>query len=102
MIDYPYIHKCNKNINLICDHTYINKWGRSSFGRKGVTLGAGYIDPGFRGNLTLCMVNNGPEDITVTKGMRVVQMLIHAVEGKVESAYNGQYQDSHGVVESKL
>ena len=77
-------------------------WGRSSFGRKGVTLGAGYIDPGFRGNLTLCMVNNGPEDIEVTKGMRVVQMLIHAVEGKVESAYNGQYQDSRGVVQSKL
>ena len=48
------------------------------------------------------MVNNGPEDITVTKGMRVVQMLIHAVEGKVESAYNGQYQDSHGVVQSKM
>jgi dCTP deaminase len=48
------------------------------------------------------MVNNGPEDIEVTKGMRVVQMLIHTVEGKVESAYNGQYQDSRGVVESKL
>ena len=77
-------------------------WGRSSFGRKGVVLGAGYIDPGFRGNLTLCMVNNGPEDIPVTKGMRVVQMLIHPVEGKVESAYDGQYQDSHGVVKSKL
>ena len=36
--------------------------GRSSFGRKGVLLGAGYIDPGFRGNLTLCMVNMGKED----------------------------------------
>lgn len=77
-------------------------WGRSSFGRKGVVLGAGYIDPGFRGNLTLCMVNAGPEDIPVTKGMRVVQMLIHPVDGKVESAYNGNYQDSHGVVKSKI
>lgn len=77
-------------------------WGRSSFGRKGVVLGAGYIDPGFRGNLTLCMVNHGPEDISVTKGMRVVQMLIHPVEGTVESAYNGNYQDSYGVVQSKL
>ncbi|HJJ36513.1 MAG TPA: dCTP deaminase [Methanocorpusculum sp.] len=77
-------------------------WGRSSFGRKGVVLGAGYIDPGFRGNLTLCMVNHGPEDIPVTKGMRVVQMLIHPVEGKVESAYDGHYQDSHGVVKSRI
>ena len=36
--------------------------GRSSFGRKGVVLGAGYIDPGFRGNLTLCMANYGSEE----------------------------------------
>jgi len=77
-------------------------WGRSSFGRKGIVLGAGYIDPGFRGNLTLCMVNYGPEDIPVTKGMRVVQMLIHIVDGKVENAYNGNYQDSFGVVKSKI
>ena len=77
-------------------------WGRSSFGRKGVTLGAGYIDPGFRGNLTLCMVNNGPDDISVTNGMRIVQMLIHPIEGTVEAAYNGHYQDSHGKVASKL
>lgn len=77
-------------------------WGRSSFGRKGVVLGAGYIDPGFRGNLTLCLVNFGSEDIPITKGMRVVQMVIHPVEGKVESPYQGHYQDSHGAVTSKL
>jgi len=77
-------------------------WGRSSFGRKGITLGAGYIDPGFRGNLTICMVNNGPEDVAVQKGMRIVNMLIHPIEGLVESSYHGQYQDSHGVVESRL
>ena len=65
-------------------------------------LGAGYIDPGFRGNLTLCMANYGPEDIPVTKGMRVVQMLIHTVEGKVENVYDGNYQDSYGVVKSKI
>ncbi|HJJ48660.1 MAG TPA: dCTP deaminase [Methanocorpusculum sp.] len=76
--------------------------GRSSFGRKGVVLGAGYIDPGFRGNLTLCMVNGGTEDIPVKKGMRVCNMLIHPVEGTVETMYNGNYQDSHGIVQSKL
>src|SRR5271169_5221094 len=36
---------------------------RSSFGRRGVLLGAGYVDPGFRGNLTLCLTNTGKEDI---------------------------------------
>ena len=75
---------------------------RSSFGRKGVLLGAGYIDPGFRGNLTLCMVNMGPEDIPVTKGTRIVQMLIHPILGDVETAYNGNYQDSYGIVKSTI
>ena len=76
--------------------------GRSSFGRKGVLLGAGYIDPGFRGNLTLCMVNMGKEDIAVEKGTRIVQMLIHPILGEVENVYNGNYQDSYGVVKSKI
>lgn len=76
--------------------------GRSSFGRKGVLLGAGYIDPGFRGNLTLCMVNMGPADIPVAKGTRIVQMLIHPILGDVENTYSGNYQDSHGIVPSKI
>ncbi|HJJ91020.1 MAG TPA: dCTP deaminase [Methanocorpusculum sp.] len=75
---------------------------RSSFGRKGVILGAGYIDPGFRGNLTLCMVNMGSENIFVEEGTRIVQMLIHPVLGHVENAYNGNYQNSYGVVGSKI
>ncbi|MDR3102344.1 MAG: dCTP deaminase [Methanocalculaceae archaeon] len=76
--------------------------GRSSFGRKGLLLGAGYIDPGFRGNLTLCMVNMGPTDIRVEKGTRIVQMLIHPVFGDVDNIYDGNYQDSYGVVTSKI
>jgi dCTP deaminase len=75
---------------------------RSSFGRKGVLLGAGYVDPGFRGNLTLCLVNMGSVDIPVEKGTRIVQMLIHPIFGGVENTYSGNYQDSYGVVQSKI
>jgi len=32
---------------------------RSSFGRRGILLGAGFVDPGFRGTLTLCLTNMG-------------------------------------------
>jgi dCTP deaminase len=75
---------------------------RSSFGRRGILLGAGYVDPGFRGNLTLCLVNMGSVDISVEKGTRIVQMLIHPILGDVENAYNGKYQNSRGVVQSKM
>jgi dCTP deaminase len=73
---------------------------RSSFGRKGVMIAAGYVDPGFRGQLTLCLINMGAEDIPLQQNNRVVQMIIHEVKGG-NRLYEGRYQDSHGVIHSK-
>ena len=73
---------------------------RSSFGRRGMLLGAGFVDPGFRGQLTLCLTNMGMGDITVQKNDRIVQIILHEVlEGNC--GYSGRYQDSHGIVEAK-
>ena len=72
---------------------------RSSFGRQGVLLGAGYVDPGFRGQLTLCLTNMG-SDIIVRKNNRIVQMILHEVRGGGDR-YAGRYQDSIGAVEAK-
>lgn len=74
---------------------------RSSFGRKGVLIGGGYVDPGFRGNLTLCLVNMGPEDVPLPAGERCVQIIMHGVAGEA-GLYNGRYQDSEGSVESRI
>ena len=73
---------------------------RSSLGRKGVLMGAGFIDPGFRGQLTLCLTNMGAEDLSIHKSDRIVQMILHEVRAGSE-LYSGQYQDSSGVVEAK-
>ena len=73
---------------------------RSSFGRRGVLLGAGFVDPGFRGQLTLCLTNFGHDDILITKNERVVQMVFHEVR-ESSLCYSGRYQDSHGAVEAK-
>ena len=73
---------------------------RSSFGRRGVLLGAGFVDPGFRGQLTLCLTNLGNDDLFVRMNDRVVQMILHEVrEGYM--SYSGRYQDSRGAVEAK-
>jgi len=73
---------------------------RSSFGRRGVLLGAGFVDPGFRGQLTLCLTNLGSDDLIVQKNDRIVQMILHEVrEGNRN--YSGRYQDSMGAVEAK-
>jgi len=73
---------------------------RSSFGRRGVLLGGGFVDPGFRGQLTLCLSNMGREDVTIRKSERVAQMVLHEVRNP-GILYNGRYQDSLGAVEAK-
>ncbi len=73
---------------------------RSSFGRRGVLMGAGFVDPGFRGQLTLCLTNMGPEDVELHASDRIVQMILHEVRDGGER-YNGRYQDSVGIVEAK-
>jgi dCTP deaminase len=73
---------------------------RSSFGRRGVLLGAGFVDPGFRGQLTLCLSNLGQEEIMIKKNDRVAQMILHEVRNPGAS-YNGRYQDSFGAVGAK-
>ncbi len=70
---------------------------RSSLARRGILLGGGFVDPGFRGQLTLCLTNAGPEDVRLATGDRVVQMILQEVlnGGRL---YEGRYQDSRGAV----
>jgi dCTP deaminase len=73
---------------------------RSSFGRRGVLIGGGFVDPGFRGQLTLCLVTMGDADVPVAAGERVVQLILHAVKGG-DRLYEGRYQDSKGAVDAR-
>lgn len=40
---------------------------------------AGVVDPGFRGEIGVVMINLGKEDFHIEKNMRIAQMLIHKV-----------------------
>lgn len=73
---------------------------RSSFGRRGVLLGGGFVDPGFRGQLTLSLVNMGDGDVAVAAGERIVQLVLHEVTDGAHH-YAGRYQDSQGTVEAR-
>ncbi len=73
---------------------------RSSYARRGLLLSGGFVDPGFRGHLTLCLVNMGAESVSVRAGDRIVQMIFSEVSDGDE-IYNGRYQDSNGVVSAR-
>ena len=70
---------------------------RSSIGRQGVLLGGGFVDPGFRGQLTLALSNLGPEDVRLATGDRCVQIVFAEVMANSQP-YRGQYQESQGAV----
>lgn len=73
---------------------------RSSFGRRGILLGGGFVDPGFRGQLTLSLANMGEEDVAISAKERVVQMIMHQVMNS-DRLYSGRYQDSMGAVQAR-
>lgn len=72
--------------------------GRSSVGRKGVIIHktAGWIDPGFEGQVTLEMYNFSEESITFDVGSRIGQLVFFAMDTE-SSGYDGQYQQQTGI-----
>lgn len=55
--------------------------GRSSWGRLGLIVAtAVFVHPGFRGCLTLELVNEGDSPIALSPGLRVAQIALHRLE----------------------
>jgi dCTP deaminase len=63
-----------------------NVVGRSSWGRLGLIVAtAVFVHPGFRGCLTLELVNEGDSPIALSPGSRVAQLTVHRLEQPVAS-----------------
>lgn len=75
--------------------------GRSSVGRQGVIVHktAGWIDPGFSGELTLELMNLGESSVTFEKGDRIAQLVFFPLD-RHSSGYDGGYQGQEGATEA--
>jgi len=75
--------------------------GRSSWGRLGIMVHstAGFIDPGFYGNITFELKNMGKVPVPLYPGIRMGQLSFFRVKNR--KTYSGKYQKSFGVVSSK-
>ena len=71
--------------------------GRSSLGRLFVTVHqtAGWIDPSYRGHITLEIANFSHDLVTLEPGDRVAQLVFFPLDQPSEG-YEGQYQDDSG------
>lgn len=83
--------------------------GKSSFGRRFLMIHstAGFIDPGFKGNITLELVNLSRINQVLQVGMCIAQISFQQVDQPVERPYgsiglDSHYQGQSGVTPSAL
>jgi len=78
--------------------------GRSSWGRLGLIIAtATVIDPCFKGNLTLELINSGNVPIELYPGVRIAQLIFHKLDDlQDECKDEGKYQMQIGPGFSKI
>lgn len=74
--------------------------GKSTIGRMGVQIHAtaGWIDPGFNGQITLELYNSSPKPFPLVAGMAIGQLVFHELKNPCTMAYGrrGHYQGQAG------
>lgn len=81
--------------------------GRSSLGRLGLSVHqtAGYIDPGFAGQITLELSNHGPAPVRIHEGQRICQIVFSELSSPADEPYGhegSQYQSQSGATPSGM
>lgn len=77
--------------------------GRSSIGRIGLFIqNAGWVDPGFKGRITLELYNAGSLPIRLEAGKRICQLVFCKMDQKAENPYKGKYQGQKVTVGSQV
>ena len=77
--------------------------GRSSLGRMGLFIqNAGWVDPGFEGEITLELFNANRCAIELKAGRRVGQLVFAKMDCKALKPYSGKYQKQRGATGSKV
>jgi dCTP deaminase len=77
--------------------------GRSSIGRMGLFIqNAGWVDPGFKGQITLELYNANRLPIKLEAGRRICQLVFALMDAAAEYPYQGKYQGQKNTVGTKV
>lgn len=77
--------------------------GRSSIGRMGLFIqNAGWVDPGFEGQITLELYNANSLPIQLESGRKICQLVFCQMNKMAARPYAGKYQGQKGVTGSKI
>jgi dCTP deaminase len=74
--------------------------GKSSLGRRGlfIHVTAGWIDPGFIGQITLELFNCTQDEIYLTRGQKICQLAFFELDKPALRPYQGKYQNQASIV----
>lgn len=75
---------------------------RSTWARHGVSIPPTIIDAGFKGTITLEVVNNAPYAIALRPKERFAHTIFFKTSSRVEKAYKGNYMGQRGIKLPKL
>lgn len=85
------------------DHLTAFVEGRSSLGRMGLFIqNAGWVDPGFKGEITLELFNANRCAIELKAGRRVGQLVFAEMDETALHPYRGKYQGQTGATGSRV
>ncbi|MBD5384220.1 MAG: dCTP deaminase [Ruminococcaceae bacterium] len=77
--------------------------GRSSLGRMGLFIqNAGWVNPGFKGEITLELYNANRCAIELKAGRRVGQLVFAKMDAPALNPYRGKYQGQTGATGSRV
>jgi len=77
--------------------------GRSSVGRMGLFIqNAGWVDPGFKGQLTLELYNANSLPIRLCSERRICQIVFCKMDQKTNKPYKGKYQGQKGTTGTRI
>lgn len=77
--------------------------GRSSLGRLGLFVqNAGWVDPGFEGEITLELFNASRFSIELHSGDRIAQLVFARMERNADKPYSGKYNGQRGATGSRV
>jgi len=77
--------------------------GRSSIGRMGLFIqNAGWVDPGFEGQITLELFNANRLPIKLEADRRICQLVFAQMDKKAGNPYQGKYQGQRNTVGTRV
>lgn len=86
-----------------------NLTGKSSLGRLGLSvhITAGFVDPGFSGQIVLELLNVGPKSLELEHGQAIGQLVFHQLRTPAQRPYGhpelgSHYQNQRGDTPSHL